>query len=133
MNGPDHRDWEDDPVWKLLDEAKGPGAGPLFVRNVMRDVRLSEAVPTRWWQHLLTPKPLLAGALGTAAAVLLLVSPNPGTASGPDGVAQTTEPPVDPPIAESSPLEELLKEEMLFAAAENPAAFTDEALLDLLD
>ena len=77
MNGPDHNDWENDPVWTLVDEAKASEAGPFFVRNVMREVRLaSDEAPSHWWQHLLTPKPILAGSLG-AIAVAILIAVNP--------------------------------------------------------
>jgi hypothetical protein len=145
MSGPDHSDWESDPIWNLVDQAESPEAGPFFVRNVMREVRLSEKRPARWWQLLLSPKPLLAGALGLAAVVFLInFNPgNPGNPTEPGEVAKTpapvTPPLLDPaieapdsPMASTSPLEALLDEEMLFEAAEDPSAFTDEALMTML-
>ena len=126
MSGPDHHDLENDPVWKLVDEAKAPEAGPFFVRNVMRAVRLAEETPVRWWQRLLRPKPLLAGALGAAAAVVVTASLNP--AAEKPGRVETSDPvPVTAPA-----LDELVEEEMLFEAADDPSAFSDEALVAML-
>ena len=59
MSGPEHNDWENDPVWKLVEEAKPSEAGPFFVRNVMREVRLAVESPVRWWQRL-NPEPYAA-------------------------------------------------------------------------
>ena len=129
---PDHpnqsQDGRDDPVWDLVDQARPSEAGPFFVRDVMREVRLSRTGPgtVRWWQGLFAPKPLLAGALGVAAAGAIVIGlhsarPDPGTGS---------------PTASPAPLlpvlEELVEEEMLLEAAEDPASFPDETLVTLL-
>ena len=137
MNGPEHRhreerlDWEQDPVWKLVDSAKGPAPGPFFVRDVMRRVRLSEGTARPWWRRLLAPKPLVAGALAAAVVAFLLVLNDGGHRAGPDGLAETPEPTTEEPAA-PTPLEQLLEAEMLFEAAEDPSAFTVEALVTML-
>ncbi|NIP96054.1 MAG: hypothetical protein GWO24_22495 [Akkermansiaceae bacterium] len=124
MSHLDQDDWENDPVWNLVDEAKPSKAGPFFVRNVMREVRLAEGKPARWWRGLLSPKPILAGALGVAAAITIIASLGPEQPEAP-GIGQT-----EPTVP--SPLDELVAEEMLLEAAEDPSAFSDEALMALL-
>lgn len=124
MSGPDQNDWENDPVWNLVDKAKTPEASPLFVRNVMRDVRLTDEVPVRWWQQLLTPKPILAGSLG-AVAVAILISVNAGRQ---DELAATPDP-VPAPVTE---LDDMVAAEMLTQAAKDPTVLSDEALVTLL-
>lgn len=129
MSNSDQNDLENDPLWDLVDGAKSPQASPLFVRNVMREVRLSEEPPIRWWQQLLTPKPILAGSLAALAAAIL-ISVNSGQSENPTA-GQT--PPVAPLVEESRPqLDTLLEAEMLSQAAEDPSAFSDEALVTLL-
>mgnify|MGYP000011655285 FL=1 len=127
MNGPDHNYWENDPVWTLVDEANASEAGPFFVRNVMREVRLaSDEAPSHWWQHLLTPKPILAGSLG-AIAVAILIAVNSGNPDKPNDLV------IEPaPTTPQVQLDDLVKEELLAQAAEDPTRFTDEALMALL-
>ena len=128
MSGPEHNDWENDPVWQLVEEAKPSEAGPFFVRNVMRGVRLAVENPVRWWQRLLRPKPLLAGALGAAAAVAIIVTLNSGD-TNPPGIAEN---PDAPAPAAAPALDEFVEEEILYQAAEDPTAFSDEALVGML-
>ncbi len=129
MSAPEQEsNWENDPVWDLLDEAKAPGAGPLFVRNVMREVRLSDEVRPPWWRQLLTPRPILAGSLAAlTAAILIWVDPE-------EADQITTEDPRTQEATEPQALQldALLEEEMLSQAAEDPTAFSDEALVALL-
>ena len=47
-NREEENDWENDPVWDLVDQAQAPEANPLFVRNVMREVRLSSETHRPW-------------------------------------------------------------------------------------
>lgn len=126
MNGPDQNNWENDPVWKLVDEAKRHEAGPFFVRNVMREVRLSQESSLRWWRRLLTPKPILAGALGAIAAAIL-ITVNSGKSQDP-----VVEKPETPSPVQELKLDQLVDEEMLREAAMDPSAFTDEDLVALL-
>lgn len=126
MSDPEHNDWENDPVWKLLDETAPPEPGPFFARDVMREIRLSEESEVHWWQRLLTPKPILAGALGAIAAAIL-ISVNPGDSNG------VVETPADPqPTPELTLPQDIVEEEMLREAAKDPSAFTDEELVALL-
>ena len=129
MNGPEQNDWENDPVWTLVDDAKAPEAGPMFARNVMREIRLSEQERTPWWKSLLSPKPLVAGALAAAAAVAVIASLDFGPAEGP-GVAETPSAPEAPPVVQE--VDDLLNEELLMTASEDPSVFSDEALVAML-
>ncbi|MBL50267.1 MAG: hypothetical protein CMP28_15160 [Roseibacillus sp.] len=119
---------ENDSVWGLVDQTAPPGAGPFFVRNVMREVRLSSEQDLPWWKQLLTPRPVLAGSLAAVAAILIAV--NPGE-TGP--VAAEDPAPVPGVETDASPLDVLLEEEILSQAAEDPSAFSDEALVALLN
>ena len=121
--------WENDPVWDLVDQAQSPKVNPLFVRNVMREVRLFNETRRPWWQQLLTPKPILAGSLAAlAVAILIVVGPDQ-----PDQVITVDDSNsgevLEPQVLQ---LDALLEEEMLSQAAEDPAAFSDEALVALL-
>ncbi|MBP36555.1 MAG: hypothetical protein QF405_09395 [Roseibacillus sp.] len=129
MSAPEQENnWENDPVWDLLDEAKAPGAGPLFVRNVMREVRLSDEIRPPWWRQLLTPRPILAGSLAALTAAILIWGVPKETAqiaTKDPRTEEATEP-------QALQLDALLEEEMLSQAAEDPTAFSDEALVALL-
>jgi hypothetical protein len=120
--------WENDPVWDLLDKAETADIDPLFVSNVMREVRLASETKGSWWKRPAIVRPLLAGSMATLVAVLLIAF-NGDEPSSPSAV-------VDPlPLQEELEvphLDTLLDEEMLSQAAENPAAFSDEALVALL-
>jgi len=113
MSANDHNDRDNDPVWTLVDQARTAKAGPLFARNVMREIRLGEQSPTPWWKRLIAPVPLTAGALAaTAFAILMSIDrPEPPTA----------------PVADFD-----LDQSLLIVAAEDPSLFSDEELLALL-
>ena len=86
MSAPEQEnDWENDPVWDLVDQAQAPEANPLFVRNIMREVRLSSETRRPWWKPLLAPRPILVGSLA-AMAVALLIAVGP---EQPDQVRRT--------------------------------------------
>ena len=129
MSAPEQENnWENDPVWDLVDQSQGPGTSPLFVRNVMREVRLANETRLPWWRLLLTPKPILAGSLAAMTIAILI-------AIGPQSQEQVTVADPSPgelSVPEVPRLDALLEEEMLSQAAEDPAAFSDEALVALL-
>ena len=122
-------DHDQDPVWDLLDQSPPREAGPLFSRNVMREIRLAGEKATPWWKRLLAPRPLLASSLAAAAAVAIIVSVNPEK-PGTGGVAGSD--PEDAPTPVAEQLDETLNQELLIAAAEDPTLFSDEQLLALL-
>lgn len=123
MSAKHHNDWENDPVWNLLDESPPAKAGPFFARNVMREIRLAGHARTPWWRKILSPVPLTAGAVAAAAAFVVLVAVNrPDTpiADGPDTPASV--------VAEAFDVDQSL----LIAAVEDPSLFSDEEVLALL-
>ena len=127
-NREEENDWENDPVWVLIDKAEVPEVNPLFVRNVMREVRLVNEARLPWWKHLLAPKPALAGSLAAVTA-LILITANPDHPTKETGNDVRTSAIAEPQIPQ---LDTLLDEEMLAQAAEDPSAFSDEALVALL-
>ena len=130
MRAPDEdRVVEDDPVWDLVDRAAPRAAGALFTRNVMREVRLASERSLPWWKQLITPKPILAGSLAAVTVAILIT-----VDSDEPGQTAVTEPAPAPMAELQAPqLDTLLEEEMLSQAAEDPAAFSDEALVTLLN
>ena len=129
MSAENHNDWENDPVWKLVDEARPVQAGPFFARNVLREIRLAEKESAPWWRRLLSPRPLLAGGLAALAAVAIIASLGPSGTDDP-ALGQGSDTPAPAPVARE--VDELLNEELLMAASEDPSAFTDEALVTML-
>ena len=120
--------WENDPVWDLLDRTETAEIDPLFVSNVMREVRLASEAKRSWWKRPTLVGPLLAGSMASLVVALLITLSNDEPPVGSAGV--------DPlPLQEeldTPHLDTLLDEEMLSQAAEDPAAFSDEALVALL-
>jgi len=122
---PEDESWESDAVWKLLDEAPPASAGPRFVDDVMRAVRLEET-PQPWWKRLFAPLPAAGLATATAAialAVHSLVSvPSPGHP-----------PVVTAPATESfAEVQNVADEEVLVAAADHLDQFSDNELVSLI-
>ena len=127
MDASDDNEWENDSVWEIVDQAKPAEAGPFFVRNVMREVRLStETATAPWWKQWLSLKPVLAGSLAAIAAVILILVQSEEKNDLVEEEEAVT------PAVEAPQLDTLLEEEMLSQAAEDPAAFSDEALMTLL-
>ena len=131
MKDKDQESWENDPVWKLVDSAEAPKAGPAFAQDVMRKVRQSEAAPALpWWKSLFAPVPLTAGALAAAAVVTFFVY-FPGTQDTPSLAGNNPVPPSDPPVVITE-IDAELDEQLLIAAVEDPSLFSDEELLAML-
>jgi hypothetical protein len=94
----------------------------------MREVRLSDEIRPPWWRQLLTPRPILAGSLAALTAAILIWGVPKETAqiaTKDPRTEEATEP-------QALQLDALLEEEMLSQAAEDPTAFSDEALVALL-
>jgi len=121
---PEDESWESDAVWKLLDEAPPASAGPRFVDDVMRAVRLEEP-PQPWWKRVFAPLPV-AGLTTAAAAIALAVHslsvPSPVTAP----VA------VKPPTESFAEVQAAADTEVLVAAADHLDQFSDNELASLI-
>ena len=120
MSANDHNDRDNDPVWNLLDQAPAPKVGPLFARNVMREIRLGEQSPAPWWKRLLAPVPLTAGAVTAAAAFAIIVA-----------IDRPDTPIADVPDTPATEVYDV-DQSILIAAAEDPTLVSDEELLALL-
>ena len=85
---------ENDAVWTLLEDTEKASpveASPMFARNVMREIRLTESAPTLW-QRVFAPKfNKVALALGaTAACAALAITMMPAQNAGSDTLADDT-------------------------------------------
>jgi len=127
MNRPNEpREPETDPVWDLLAQSPPPKAGPMFASNVVRTARL-EGKPQASWRRWFAPRPLAGLAAAAAAITLAFIAwPKGGT---PDPIAGNPDTPASEPFED---LQDLAEEELLLAAAENLADFSDAELIALL-
>lgn len=123
MNRHDERleDLDRDPVWELLRRSPAARASGRFVDDVMRSVRLGGVPKRSWWSRW--SMPLGIGGLAAAASAVVLGwslwSPKP---AGNGGAALT----------DLSELDAVAEEEMLVAAADHLASFSDDELVTML-
>ena len=119
---------ENDAVWNLLDEASPTEASPRFTADTLRRVRLEASSPAPWWKRLLSPKPLIASAATTAAA-LAFVATFP---EQPSPAAPQVQAPTPAPVENWQNLEDNLAHELLSGVAEDPTLLSDEEIVALL-
>lgn len=79
-----------DPVWDLLNNASEQKAGPMFSRDVMRNIRLEKQDTSSWWERILRPAPI-AGTLAVATACVALVFFSPDSTAPEAGTIATSE------------------------------------------
>jgi hypothetical protein len=116
--------WENDAVWKLLDQAPPVTASPRFADDAVRAARLT-GQPSAWWKRLLTPAPLAGLAAATAAVVLAVFSlPNTAPHSG----FKTAS--ADP--AGFAEIQEIAETEALISAVDQLDDFSDVELVSLI-
>lgn len=116
--------WENDAVWKLLDQTPAAGPGPRFVDDTVRAARLL-GQPAPWWKRVFAPMPLAALAGATAAMVFsfnLFTGPTETPAAG-QGVADA---------ARAAEIQEIAETETLIAATEHLDKFSDNELVTLI-
>lgn len=116
--------WEQDAVWKLLDQAPPASAGPRFVDDTVRAARLMSQ-PEAWWKRLFAPAPLAGLAGATAALVFAAVSL---TGPAPETVSQTAA--FD--SEQAAAIQEIAEAEMLMAAVDHLDDFSDNELVTLI-
>ena len=116
--------WENDAVWKLLDQAPPVSAGPRFVDDTLRAARLA-GQPQPWWKKLFAPAPL-AGLAGATAALVFSISgwigPSPDTNTRTVGL--DTE--------RAAQIQEIAETETLIAAVDHLDEFSDNELVTLI-
>ena len=116
--------WENDAVWKLLDQAPPVSAGPRFVDDTLRAARLA-GQPQPWWKKLFAPAPL-AGLAGATAALVFSISgwigPSPDTNTRTVGL--DTE--------RAAQIQDIAETETLIAAVDHLDEFSDNELVTLI-
>ncbi|MEI6175361.1 MAG: hypothetical protein WCS43_00600 [Verrucomicrobiota bacterium] len=118
--------WENDAVWKLLDQAPPATAGPRFADDVVRAARLIEQ-PQSWWRRIFSPAPLAGLAAATAAlafAVVQLTSSAPGGDSRPSVNLVNSE--------QAAEIQEIAETETLLTAVDHLDDFSDTELASLI-
>jgi hypothetical protein len=116
--------WENDAVWKLLDQAPPATPGPRFTDDTVRAARLL-GQPQPWWKCLLSPMPLAALAGATAAMVFsfnTLTGPT-GPPTGAQGITDATR---------AAEIQDIAETETLIAATEHLDKFSDNELVTLI-
>jgi hypothetical protein len=123
-SSPTDESWESDAVWRLLDQAPAPEAGPRFVDDTLRLTKLAgEEKP--WWSRLLSPAPLAGVAAATAAVAFSLVS-----LLGPSTGNRTQTAAVD--LSQAATIQEIAETETLIAAVDHLDDFSDTELVSLI-
>jgi hypothetical protein len=116
--------WENDAVWKLLDQAPSASAGPRFVDDTVRAARLTiQAQP--WWLRLMAPAPLAGLAAATAALVFAVVmlldsAPQPAMTNTMFDAKQ------------AAAIQDIADSETLIAAVDHLDEFSDTELVSLI-
>jgi hypothetical protein len=124
---PLHHDesWENDPVWKLLDQSPPATAGPRFADDTVRAARLA-GQGSPWWSRILTPLPLAGLGAAAAACVIALISlQNDTPANGGGHIAGVD----SNAFAE---IQEIAETEALLTAVDNLDQFSDVELVSLI-
>jgi len=124
---------QNDPVWNMLGEASSREPSAFFARNIVREARLQETATVSWGSRLaafFTPTKL---ALGAAACACALVAsqmwPTPEAVVTPGRIADDSS---SEPAVPSSALSELVIEESLDLAAEDPTIFTRDEVVAMI-
>lgn len=111
--------WETDAVWQLLDQAPPATAGPRFVDDTVRAMRL--AVDEKpWWKRLFSPAPLAGLAAASAGLAFAIVSLTGPTSTSTQESSQE--------IA----IQEIAETETLIAAVDQLDDFSDTELATLI-
>jgi hypothetical protein len=127
MNRKPHNEdasWENDAVWKLLDQAPPATASPRFADDTVRAARLA-GQPAPWWKRLLTPAPLAGLAAATAACVIAVISFQNDTPASKNHIAVVDS-------AAFAEIQEIAETETLISAVDHLDDFSDVELASLI-
>jgi hypothetical protein len=122
---PNDDSWENDPVWKLLDQSPPATAGPRFADDTVRAARLAGQA-ARWWSRLLAPLPLAGLAAATAACVIAVISLQNDTPAANGGHIAAVD---SNAFAE---IQEIAETEALLSAVDDLDNFSDLELVSLI-
>ena len=121
---------QDDPLWHLLEKASKKEASPFFARNIMRETRLhAKRSPSLFFrlQSLLTSKRIASVACVCILAIATFdFWPSGGSVETVDSMTPQNQ------IATASTLSELLIEESLNVAAEDPSIYTRDEIVAMI-
>ena len=116
--------WENDAVWKLLDQSPPHTPSPRFVDDTVRAARLS-GIALPWWKCLGPHFGVLTLTGGAVAAALALVL----TVIQPTGSEHT---PATSHSENAAHIEEIAETETLIAAIDHMDQFSDTELVSLI-
>jgi hypothetical protein len=122
---PNNDSWENDPVWKLLDQSPPATAGPRFADDTVRAARLAGQAAS-WWSRILAPLPLAGLAAAATACVIAVISlqnDTPGTNGGHIAVVDSNS---------FSEIQEVAETEALLSAVDDLDKFSDMELVSLI-
>lgn len=116
--------WENDPVWKLLDQSPPATASPRFADDVVRTARLTSQGAS-WWSRMFAPLPLAGFATAAAACVIAVISLQNDTPADKNLVAAVD----SNAFAE---IQEIAETEALLSAVDDLDKFSDLELVSLI-
>jgi len=117
--------WENDPVWKLLDQSPPATASPRFADDTVRAARLA-GEGLSWWSRVLTPLPLAGLAAAAAACVIAVVSLQNSTPADKDGHIAALD------SNAFATIQEIAETEALLSAVDDLDKFSDVELVSLI-
>jgi hypothetical protein len=117
--------WENDPVWKLLDQSPPATASPRFTDDTVRAARLA-GQGVSWWSRILTPLPLAGLAAAAAACVIAVFSLQNDTPAGDDGHLAAVD------SNSFAAIQEIAETEALLSAVDDLDKFSDVELVSLI-
>jgi hypothetical protein len=114
--------WENDAVWKLLDQAPPATAGARFADDTVRAARLSDQ-SAPWWKRLFSPLPLAGLAGATAALVFTLVFLPSGETNNDVTIVDSKH---------AAEIQDIAETETLIAAVDHLDDFSDTELVTMI-
>ena len=117
--------WENDPIWKLLDQSPPTTASPSFADHTVRAARLA-GQETSWWSRIFAPFPLGGLAAAAAACVIAIVWLQNDTSSETGNQVATAN---SNAFAE---IQEIAETEVLLSAVDDLDQFSDMELVSLI-
>jgi hypothetical protein len=116
--------WENDAVWKLLDQVPPLSAHPRFVDDTLRAARLTANDASPWWRRAFSPIPLAGFAAAATAVIVAIFSwVQPLPDSNNSSLADSRQ---------AAEIQDIAEAETLIAAVDHLDAFSDTELVSLI-
>ena len=116
--------WENDAVWKLLDQVPPVGPGPRFVDDTVRAARLA-GQSSPWWTRVFSPVPLAGLAAAAAAVVFVFTQVSKQAPVGDPGGGPVVS-------GHAAEIQEIAETETLISAVDHMENFSDTELVALI-